>query len=293
MSEQQVNTQAVLSEWESLWHTTMGGWFPGEGVTLRGKDLLNDAGTKGWMSVLLFAITGREFNPAQIQLFEGIWSIATSFPDPRLWNNRIAALAGTARSTPALGLSGAIAVSEATIYGQRPLLAAMAFLQNTLHKRQQGQPLESLLQRALQAKRRGRPGCGKRREVARLPGFGRPIVSRDERIEPLLSLARKLQYDRGEHLCLAQEIESTLPLMGEDWRMNIAALMGALCADQGLTPRQYYHYTSLCFSAGIVACGLDAEQHPPGAFFPLRCDRLRYQGPTPRRWPQPPPNASH
>lgn len=293
MNKQHTTTQAALSDWETQWQTAMGGWYPGEGVTLRGKDLLNELGSQGWMSVLMYAITGREFSPTQIQLFEGIWSISTSFPDPRLWNNRIAALAGTARSTPALGLSSALAVSEATIYGQRPLLAAMAFLQRTLQRYQQGQNLESLLQQALQAKRRGRPGSGKCREVARLPGFGRPIVSRDERIEPLMNLARRLDCDRGEHVCLALEIESTLALMGEDWCMNIAALMGALCADQGLTPRQYYHYTGLCFSAGIIACGLDAEQHPPGAFFPLRCDRLRYQGPEPRRWPHPIAKPNH
>jgi len=66
--------------------------------------------------------------------------------------------------------------------------------------------------------------------------------------------------------------------------MNISTLMGAMCADQGLTPRQYYHYITLCFSAGIMFCARDAENNPEGSFFPCRCESIDYQGPGMRDW---------
>ena len=112
----------------TTWPTNMGGWQPGKDVSFRGKSLLKDLNHLSWMSLIIYAITGKEPEPKQLELYEGIWVISTSFPDPRLWNNRIAALAGTSRSTVNLGVSAGIAVSEATIYGHRPLLAAIDFL---------------------------------------------------------------------------------------------------------------------------------------------------------------------
>lgn len=273
-----------LGRWQDNWPTEMGAWFPGERVVLRGKDMLNDLGDLSWMGLLLFGICDRHFNKKQLQLFEGIWSISTSFPDPRLWNNRIATLAVSARSTSNLGVSAGLAVSEAIIYGHRPLLAAMNFLCATQCERENGGSLESVLLERLKKTPAGRPGAGKNRQVAKIPGFGRPITERDERVKPLLSLAEKLGFEDGAHVVLARDIESTLQLLGYDLRMNIATLMGAMCADQGLTPRQYYHYITLCFSAGIVFCAYDAGQKPEGAFLPLRCEQINYQGPAFRSW---------
>ena len=118
----------TLLDAENNWETDMGAWFPGERVVFRGKDLFQELGDSSWMGLLLFGITGREFNEKQIRLFEGIWTICTSYPDPRIWNNRVAALAGSARSTSALGVSAATAVSEAVIYGRRPAAYSIDFM---------------------------------------------------------------------------------------------------------------------------------------------------------------------
>src|SRR5919106_230924 len=82
-----------LFESEDHWVTSMGAWFPGERVVLRGKDLFHDLKDLSWMALLLFGITGRIPDERQVRLFEGIWALSTSFPEPRLWNNRVAALA--------------------------------------------------------------------------------------------------------------------------------------------------------------------------------------------------------
>ncbi|MGH8609773.1 MAG: hypothetical protein ACREX9_20895 [Gammaproteobacteria bacterium] len=250
--------------------TSMGAWFPGERVVLRGKDLFQDLKDLGWMALLLHGITGRMFDEKQVRLFEGIWRISSSYPDPRLWNNRIAALAGSARSTGSLAIGAAIAVSEATIYGQRPFVRAMDFLIRA--KEQLTHDAIASIVKAELRKHRG------------IAGFGRPIARTDERIAPLMALAEELGYDKGPYVTLVFEVERAL--RDGHWRlnMNVAALDAALAADQGLTVQQFYSYMILCSTAGSIPCGIDSMQHPAGTFFPLRCSRIQYEGNARRSW---------
>src|SRR5882724_1198831 len=110
--------------------TRMGGWFPGQRVVFRGKDLHVDLKDIDWLDLYVYGITGRRFTKEQIRVLHAIWTF-TSYPDPRLWNNRVAAAAGSARSTGHLAISGAIAVSEASIYGGKPVIRAIDFLLRT------------------------------------------------------------------------------------------------------------------------------------------------------------------
>src|SRR5436309_888547 len=88
--------------------TRMGAAFVGQRAVFRGHDLHADLRDMDWLELYLFGITGRRFTRAQIELLQATW-VYTSYPDARLWNNRVAALAGSARSTPALGIGAAIA----------------------------------------------------------------------------------------------------------------------------------------------------------------------------------------
>jgi hypothetical protein len=275
----------VLSSWEGQWRTDLGAWFPGERVVCRGRDLLADLVQQPWMGLLLYGITGRDFTPEQIRLFEGIWSISASFPEPRLWNNRVATLTGSARSSSTLGVAAGIAVSEAIVYGHRPSLATMNFVHRCVVRVRAGEDLRAILQEILDADADGIPGCGKNRQLAKIPGFGRPITSRDERIVAMYALADELKFRDGEHVRMVERIQSTLLEMGHEWYMNISALMGALAADQELSTSEYYHYIILCFTAGLIPCAFDALQKPEGVFFPLRCENIHYVGVAPREWP--------
>lgn len=254
-----------LIECEDHWVTNMGAWLPGERVIFRGKDLFHELKNLPWMGLLLYGITGRMFNGKQIRLFEGIWTLCTSYPDPRLWNNRIAALAGTARSTATLAISAANAASEASIYGHRPIIQAIDFLFRTQQRLEKGDNLEELIKAEL-----------KRYKV--IPGYGRPITRKDERIEPLMALAKELDFSQGSYVKLAFEIEKIL-LAGR-WRlyMNIAAFSAALAADQELSSHEYYCYLNLSFSGGMFPCYIDALEKAEGTFFPLTCDRIQYEG---------------
>lgn len=57
------------------------GWLvSGERVVLGGKDLFSYLGQQSWMSLLLYAITARQFDAAQLKLFEGVWPFLSAFP---------------------------------------------------------------------------------------------------------------------------------------------------------------------------------------------------------------------
>jgi citrate synthase len=260
-----------LLQFEDHWVTDMGAWFQGQRVVFRGEDLFKDLKDKNWMFMLLYGITGRKFNDKQIRLFEGFWTLCTSYPDPRIWNNRVAALAGTVRSSAALSISAANAVSEATIYGRRPDIRSIDFLYRAKKQLDEGNDLLEIIKKEL-------------KQYRVILGYGRPVISEDERIKPMISLIRELSFETGEYVKLSFEVEKIL-LEGR-WRMkmNIAALLAALAADQGLSPKEYYQFMILSFSAGMFPCYIDSINKPEGAFFPLRCDRINYEGPNQRRW---------
>lgn len=264
------NNEPLLQS-EDHWTTGLGAFFPGERVVYRGKDLFNDLKNKSWMGLLAFGVTGREFSDEQLELFEKLWMLSVSYPDPRLWNNRIAALAGTAKSTAALGTSGAIAVSEATIYGFRAALRTIDFLIRTAQNVEQGQKLEDLVTTELKIHRG-------------IYGYGRPLSRNDERIEPVMAIARQLSLADGVHIKLAFAVEEVLKQGRWRLQMNIAAVSAALSADQGLSAREYYSMLLPSFSAGIIPCYIDAVDSPEATFFPLRCETIQYQGPGPRSW---------
>ncbi|MBL1433789.1 MAG: hypothetical protein COB94_010175 [Gammaproteobacteria bacterium] len=261
-----------LLEAENNWKTAMGLSFPGERVVIRGKDLFTDLKDMRWMELLLFGITGRYFSDEEIKLFEGIWVLCTSYPDPRVWNNRVASLAGTARSTATLALSGANALSEAELYGRKPDIRAYEFLvrcEKILKLEQLN--LEEIVKQELNAHRA-------------IPGYGRPIVNKDERINPLIDLLHKLNFENGIYLDLAFNIESAL-LTGR-WRMkmNIAAPIAAIAADRGLSRNEFYNYMCLCFTGGMLPCFQDASDKMEGTFLPISCSKISYEGKNLRSW---------
>ncbi len=263
-------SNSILHQYEDHWPTELGAVSVADGtVTFRGHDLLNALEDLSWMDLLMYGITGRRFSPAQLELIQGLWKISVSYPDPRIWNNRVAALGGSVRSTPGLSLGAAIAVTDATIYGQRPMIGVFDFLQRARAARDSGEPLADFVARDL-------------RNHRGVPGYGRPLRSEDERIAPTLRFARDLGLCNGTYIELAMEVADTLKRyrMG----MNIAAINAALIADQGVTVAEYKRMAVLAFSAGLIHCEFDAASHPEGSLFPLRCDRIKYDGPSHRTW---------
>ena len=260
-----------LEKFEDNWRTSIGGWSPDGEAVLRGKDIFTELNGKPWMEYLLYAVTGRE-SPKIARLIEAIWVICTSFPDPRIWNNRVSALAGTARSTGALAAGASVAVSEATIYGLKPIKGALDFFLRAQRRIDQGECLEDVVKAEL-------------KQFRSVYGYGRPVVNNDERIKPMMEFARSIGCGHGRFVKLAFEVDEYLSGTRLKYRMNGGAICAALLADEGLKPTDIYHMATYTFIAGAMPCYIDAQQKPEGCFFPLRTTRINYKGVEGvRRW---------
>lgn len=249
--------------------TRMGKCFVGTRAVFRGHDLHAELGDMDWLELFLFGITGRRFERRQLKLLHAMW-VHTSYPDARIWNNRVAALAGGSRSTPALGISAALAVSEATIYGGHPFVRAADFLIQARQATEGGAALPDVVKQELAQRR--------------IYGYGRPLASADERLPGLIALAKDLGLDGGPHLRLAFEVEQLLVQRDARLRMNYAALMAALAADLGLSARELHHFQVPVFLAGMSPCFIEAAERPPGTVFPLSCAHIAYEGVPKRQW---------
>src|SRR3569623_1822318 len=201
---------ADLLENEGRWLTHMGASFPGKRVVYRGKDLFTELSNYSWMQLYLYGITGRVFNESQGNLLEGMWTLCSSYPDPRIWNYRGGSLAGPARSTGYLGISAAVAVSEASFYGRRPDIKAINFLLRARKQLDDGKMLHDIVETELA-------------QYRTIYGYGRPIINTAERIKPLHELAQNLQLSNGPHVKLAFDIAHALQARRWRMHMNVAA----------------------------------------------------------------------
>jgi citrate synthase len=272
-----MNGPELLQENADRLRTRMGACFPGSRAVFRGYDLHAELKEMDWVELYLFGVTGRRFTPEQVRLLHAMW-VYTSYPDARIWNNRVAALAGSARSTPMLALSAALAVTEAVIYGGHPGVRAIDFIQQARIRAEQGEPLAEVVRKEVQ--------------VRRIYGYGRPINSADERNAWLLALARELNLDEGPHLRFAFEVERILLSGNKALRMNYAGLVSALAADLGISPKEFHLFIYPLFLAGMPPCYVEHAERPEGTLFPLSCAHINYEGPPKRQWRQPLPPSS-
>lgn len=250
--------------------TSAGAFIPGERVVFCGHNLHSSLKDMDWLELYLFSFTGRRYTPQQMKVLHAMWTY-TSYPDARIWNNRIAALAGSARSTGSLGIAAAMAVSDAQLYGRGIDRRAIEFLIRAKAHMDDGGDLTALVREELKSKRS-------------IAGYGRPIVAADERIAPMMALLRETGLDDGPYLKLAFEVEKIL-LAGR-WRlhMNYGALVAALATDLGLSPQESYFFGIPAFLAGMPPCYIDAAEKSECLLFPLPCRMILYEGVARRHW---------
>lgn len=277
-----VNTKFT---WEENWVTSLGAWIPGERVVMHGQNILSTMQGKSWMEMFLLSITGHTPEQKNAQFLDAMLALTGCYPDPRLWNNRVSALAANCRSTPGLAIGASITVSDAVIYGTQPACAAFAMLYRFREGIRNGEKLEILIKKERKKTQgHGRPAKGKNRFVARFPGYGRPTSKPDERIAPLMETAKGYNFDKGEAVALSFDVEKALQAAGYPLKMNIAALTAAFCLDQNFTQRHFHHYAINCFNIGFAACHIDAAHQTEGSFFPMRCEQISYNGSNTRQW---------
>ena len=267
-----------LAAFEGALKTSAGQCFPGERAVFRGHDLHADLhhadNSLDWMALYLFGICGKHFTPAQTRVLHTLWT-CTSYPDARLWNNRVAALTGSARSTATLALAAGIAASEATIFGWQPVMGVADFLLRAQGALDSGAALDTVVMRELAQHRH-------------IGGYGRPVATLqvDERIPHIRQLMTETGVAPGRYLQLAFAVEEALLKMHRPLRMNYAPVLAAIPLDFGLTLEQLHLFITPSLMAGMPPCFLEARERPAGATFALAVERLAYHGPAPRIWPE-------
>lgn len=259
----------ILKQHAGRLRTRMGACFPGSHAVFRGNDLHERLRDLDWVGLYVFGITGRRLSGAEVELLHALW-VCTSYPDARLWNNRVAALAASARSSSNLGITAALAVSEAKAYGGQAGLMAMEFLQRAQRGVENGESVDILVATEIGARH--------------IYGYGRPIPSADERIPWVVALAGRLGLDSGVHLKLAFEVERVLLPRFPQLRINYAAVYAALVADMGFSLREYQILRVPTFLAGMAPCAVEAAENPEGTLFPTPCDGVTYEGVGVRSW---------
>ncbi|MEW6221094.1 MAG: hypothetical protein AB1634_16390 [Thermodesulfobacteriota bacterium] len=249
-----------------------GGWVVGEAVYSHGYSLLEDlAGRASYMQVLVLHGTGRLPERRLADWLEALF-VCMSYPDARIWCNQMGSLAGTMAAGPAAGLCAGILASDSRLYGPGTQAAGVAFITAAVQERQQGVSAKEIVARQPVRIPGGPPV---------LPGYVRPVASGDERIAAMERVTADLGFPRGAHLSLAFEIEAVmLERFGEG--MNLLGYTTAFLCDQGWSAQEQYRVLSPMVAAGVLACYVEAADDPPGAFFPLRCEDIDYQGPAPR-----------
>lgn len=264
-----MNGPELLQQHTDILKSRMGACFPGKRAVFRGHDLHAELKNMDWVELYVFGITGRRFTPEQLRLLHAIW-VNTSYPDARIWNNRVVALAGSARSTPTLALSASLAVSEAAIYGGYPSIRAFDFFLQACKRVEQGEQLEEVVHAEML--------------VRRIYGFGRPITSADERLAWLLGIARECNLDRGAHLKLSLKVEQILLADNKALQMNYAGLVAALAADLGFSIKEFHLFRFPMTLAGMPPCFIESAERPEGTLFPLSCAHILYEGAPKRQW---------
>ncbi len=266
-----------LAAHTGAFRTAVGAAFPGERAVFRGRDLHAEVMHGTTFLQLCALAVGHELTADQAALLDTVM-VSTSYPDARIWCNRVASLAGSTRSTPTLALAAAHAAADARIYGRGNEHRAVAFLQRTLTAVRAGSDLDIALSEQI-------------RTYGSLPGFGRPLHNGDERIIPWMRAARQYGAHDGDHVRLAFTIDERLKTSGKPLRMNAGGLVAAFGADFGFTPRQWAIMLFPGFLAGMSPCYLEALEKPVGAVFAARCDQVEYTGAPARTWDRTPARA--
>jgi citrate synthase len=228
--------------------TSVGVALLGRQVVVHGKDLHAECLELGFVHYLAFCVTGRTLEPAQARVLEQLW-VATGYPDPRIWCNRVAGYLGSARVDPGLAMSAALAASNSVGYGFRAMRRAydqQAAIPEAAAER------EAWLSSELEA-----------RSV--VYGYGRPLHGHDERILVALEILDREGLRAGPALRRAFWLERELRAR-KGIEMNVAGVWAAIAIDFGLSASEYEAFMLLMFSPGYMAVYAEQRARPALSF---------------------------
>lgn len=247
--------------------SSRGGWKIGSGVQNCGYDMMDDlVGKASYMQVVVLNATGRLPSRAVADWIDAI-HICLSWPDPRIWCNRIGALAGSNRVSGVAASCLGVLAAESTSYGIKPLINGVEFIEHAYAQRAKGVSVDDFVDIETN-KHGGKP---------HLMGYARPIAKGDERIPAMEKVTENLGFSIGKHLSLAYQIEAILSARFDE-SMNINGYVSAFLADQGYSPKEVYRIFSAVVLSGVTACYADTADRLEGSFAPLKTTDVIYKG---------------
>lgn len=245
-----------------------GGWRVGSGVESHGYDLINElVGHYSYMQVVVLNATGKMPSRKLADWLEAI-HICLSWPDPRIWCNRVGALGGSAKASPIASVCSGTMAADSKSYGIRPLVEGVSFITGALKEiSRRNISVEGYIEEEI-SRRGGKPF---------FMGYARPLAKGDERIGAMEGVTKKLGFEIGPHLELAYEIEKVL-LLKFDETMNINGYGSAFMADQDISAVEIYRVCSVLVASGVAASYVDNIDEEAGLFSPLRVSDISYEG---------------
>src|SRR5262245_12968829 len=122
--------------WESLRgnvRSRVGGWKIGGGVTIHGRQLFDElmSGEYSGAQVVTLSVTGKIPERRVADFLEIVWMVG-AFPDPRIWCNQVAALAGTMRTSPFAASSAGVLTTDSLQYGGLAALYTAQFFEESM-----------------------------------------------------------------------------------------------------------------------------------------------------------------
>ena len=251
--------------------TDIGKWVGGEDVTVRGASLLNDIfDNLSYMQLHVLNVTGRVITKELSVWLENNF-MTMSYPDSRIWCNQVGAICGTTGTTPsAAAVAGSISADSRIYGGSQTSLHAMNFLKKAFLENVSGKSIVEIVE-----------ALPKKQEKPAIMGFARPVDSKDERIEPHRKMTKRLGFEVGEYMQLANSIDA---YVSSKYKLgiNIGGYTAAFMLDQGFTGKEVYGIKGLCVHSGVMACYQDNSENPENSFLPKKCEDVKYTGVAPR-----------
>ncbi|PKL43540.1 MAG: hypothetical protein CVV42_20110 [Candidatus Riflebacteria bacterium HGW-Riflebacteria-2] len=255
---------ATLRLWQQKAYSDLGGVNPDQSVTLAGYNLFSELVGNLSLAACFHLYVKRSLPSPQVERLLSAIVTATVYPDIRIWPNRAVAFCASAGTGNAAGIASGMLGMEGLMFGGNCVAESFRFLSDIKENEAKGVAVELQIERLAAGERK-------------IPGFGRPLVSGDERLKPILRVAEECGLSNGVWLALGRKIEALLELkLGI--KFNVAALIACLLGDIG------YSYTEVqtfgTFFPMISFLGVFHEHSRPDAkpVFPLAISDIEYIG---------------
>lgn len=262
--EQNAEIYALWDDHRHQISSRKGGWRIGEAVYSHGYSMMDElVGEVSYFQQMVLNITGRLPDKILSEWLEACF-ICVSWPDPRVWCNQMAALAGSSQAATVSGLAAGLVAADSLMYGPGTILNCYSFIDQAEQSIKQGASVSDVVKTHFEDKKD-------------IPGYARPIAKGDERVIAMQRVSLELGFSKGPHERLAQQVSDYL-VDEYDECINFSGYLVSFLSDQGYSGIEIERLLSLAVSSGLQACYVETRDRPAGSFLPMRCSDMVYTG---------------